>query len=474
MFRFVIRMKLVMKFGGTSVADGERVRHVCGLIEKHFKQNNKIVVVVSALAGVTDELVKASGLAGRGEKDFIKKFTDKLRRRHLDTCEKAVKDKDICGVVKKTVKDTFNELENVLIGVAYLRELTPRIKDYILSFGERLSTPIVWGALNSIGVKAEWFTGKDVGIVTDSNFGNAKPLMEITSHQVKSRLQKLLDKNVIPVVTGFIAADQNGIVTTLGRGGSDCTASILGVALDVDEIWIWTDVDGIMTTDPKIEDKAKVIPQISYREAMEMAYFGAKMMHPGAIEIVMGKGIPIRVKNTFNPDNPGTLITGEQKVDPESIVKAISLIRKAALITVEGAGMFGVPGVAAKIFSILGEKNINILMISQSSSEANISFVIPRYMLEDALNALEIKLLGGNIAREIKAEDDICVVALVGAGMVGTPGVAARVFGAVGREKINVRMIAQGSSELNISFVVKEVDGKKAVRVLHREFGLEK
>jgi aspartate kinase len=325
-----------------------------------------------------------------------------------------------------------------------------------------------------MGVKTQWFNGKYVGIITDSNFGSARPLMETTSHQVRSRLQKLLDEDVTPIVTGFIAADQNGVITTLGRGGSDCTASILGVALDVDEIWIWTDVDGIMTTDPKIEAKARVIPQISYAEAMEMAYFGAKMMHPGAIEIVMEKGIPIRVKNTFNPENPGTLITKEQKVESRSVVKAISLIRKAALITVEGAGMFGVPGVAAKIFSILGEKNINILMISQSSSEANISFVVPRDMLEDALNALEVKILGGNIAREIKAEDDICVIALVGAGMVGTPGVAARVFGAVGKEKINVRMIAQGSSELNISFVVKESDGEKAVKVLHKEFGLEK
>ncbi|RLG92409.1 MAG: aspartate kinase [Candidatus Hecatellales archaeon] len=467
-------MKLIMKFGGTSVADGERISHVCNIIEKYLKQGNKVVVVVSALAGVTDQLVKACGLAGKGEKEFIKGFIEELKKRHLETCRVAVKDEGVCRLTEKTVEDTLLELENVLVGVSYLREVTPRIKDYILSFGERLSTPIVCGALNSMGVKAEWFTGKDAGIVTDSNFGGARPLMETTTHQVKARLQKVLDENITPVVTGFIAADQNGVITTLGRGGSDCTASILGVALDVDEIWIWTDVDGIMTTDPKIEPKAKVIPQISYMEAMEMAYFGAKMMHPGAIEIVMGKRIPIRVKNTFNPENPGTLISSEQKVESTSIVKAISLIRKAALITVEGAAMFGVPGTAAKIFSLLGEKNINVLMISQSSSEANISFVVPRDTLEDALSILEVKLLGGKIAREIKAEDDICVIALVGAGMVGTPGVAARVFSAVGREKINVRMIAQGSSELNISFVVKEADGERAVKALHKEFGLEK
>ncbi len=467
-------MKLVMKFGGTSVADGNRILHVAEIITDHLKQNHKIVVVVSALAGVTDMLVEASKKAGKGEKDFISSFMGNLRKKHFDACEIAIKDYSILKDVKKIVDETLSELKSILFGVACLKELTPRIKDYILSFGERISTPILWGTLFSKGIKTQWFTGQDAGIVTDSNFGNAKPLMEITTYQVKGKLQKLLDENITPIVTGYIAADQNGVVTTLGRGGSDCTATILGYALDVDEILIWTDVDGIMTTDPKIEPKAKTIKQISYLEAMEMSYFGAKMMHPGAIEIVMEKGIPIRVKNTFNPTNPGTLITKEQQIKPSAVVKAISLIRKAALITVEGASMFGTPGTAAKLFSILGEKNINVLMISQSSSEANISFVIPRERLSDALSALEISLLGRNIVREIKAEDDICVIALVGAGMVGTPGVAGKTFSAVGKEKINVRMIAQGSSELNISFVVKESDGEKAVRILHEEFGLGK
>ncbi len=467
-------MKLVMKFGGTSVADSKCISHVSKIVTEHVKKNHKTVVVVSALAGVTDKLVEVCNLAGKGNKDIIPDFLEKLKERHEEAYKNSVQDKNALNKVEEIVEETFLELKDVLVGIAYLREVTPRIKDYVLSFGERLSTPIVWGALLSRNVDTQWFTGKDVGIVTDSNFGSAQPLMEVTTHQVRGKLQGLLEKNVVPVVTGFIAADQNGIITTLGRGGSDCTATILGYALDVDEVWIWTDVDGVMTTDPKIEPNARTIQQLSYTEAMEMAYFGAKMVHPGAIELIMKKGIPVRVRNTFKPENPGTLIVKEQNIEPSSIVKAVSLIRKAALITVSGASMFGTPGTAAKLFRILGEKNVNILMISQSSSEANISVVIPREKLEDALSTLELFLLDGKIAREIKAEDDICVIALVGAGMVGTPGVAAKVFGAVGREKINVRMIAQGSSELNISFVVKETEGEKAVRILHKEFGLDK
>ncbi|MCX8175906.1 MAG: aspartate kinase [Candidatus Bathyarchaeota archaeon] len=464
-------MKLIMKFGGTSVADGEKILHVANLVEEYAKEN-KLVVVVSALAGVTDKLFEVCKNVIKCGKGFIEEFINEFSKRHFEAACKAVSNSYVLENVKATISETSNELKNVLFGISYLREITPRILDYVVSFGERLSAPIVWGALESKGIKSEWFTGGDAGIITDSNFGNANPLMELTSFQVKNKLQNLLEDNIIPVVTGYIAADQNGAITTLGRGGSDFTATILGYALDVDEVWIWTDVDGVMTADPKVEPKARLIHQLSYNEAMEMAYFGAKMIHPKAVEAVSGKGIPIRVRNTFNPQNPGTLIFKEQKISSKSIVKSISLIRKAALITVSGASMFGVPGTAGKVFKVLGDKNINVLMISQSSSEANISFVIPAEKLEDALNTLEDRLLGGSVIREVKSEDDICVITLVGAGMVGTPGVAARIFGAVAREKINVRMIAQGSSELSISFVVKEKDGERAVRALHDEFKL--
>ncbi|MCK5562918.1 aspartate kinase, partial [Candidatus Bathyarchaeota archaeon] len=369
-------------------------------------------------------------------------------------------------------KAIANELKNVLTGIIYLGELTPKSKDYVLSFGERLSTLIIWGALRNLGLKTQYFTGKDVGIITDSNFGEARPLPKMTTHQVKQKIEPLLAKGIVPVVTGYIAATQDGEITTLGRGGSDYTATIIATALDADEVWIWTDVDGLMTSDPKIIPSAKIIPELSFQEAIEMAIFGAKAMHPRALEPAMEKNIPVRIRNTFNPEKPGTLIVKEQKIKPKDIVKAITLIKGLALVNISGAGMIGTPGTAAKVFDILGKNNINVLMISQSASEANISFVLQREVLEKAVSTLEIVLLGRGLIRKVTAEDDVCVIAVVGAAMRGTLGVAARVFGAVAGRGVNVHMIAQGSSELNISFVVKEVDGEKAVRAIHEEFKL--
>ncbi|RLI45847.1 aspartate kinase, partial [Candidatus Bathyarchaeota archaeon] len=349
----------------------------------------------------------------------------------------------------------------VLASISYLKEVTPRSQDYIASFGEKLSSAIVCTTLKEAGLKTEWYTGGNAGIVTDDQFGNAIPLMEITTYQVKKNLEPIIKEGVTPVITGYIAHTQNSTTTTLGRGGSDYTATIIGVALDVDEIWIWTDVNGLMTADPKIEPLAKTIPTVSYVEAMEMAYFGAKGLHPRALEPAANKEIYVRIKNTFNPEEEGTLIEKNQNVKSVDIAKAIAIIRDVALVTVSGAGMVGTPGIAAKVFKILGENHVNILMISQGSSEANISFIIPRNRLDTATNTLELALLGSGNIRGISAEEDVCIIAIVGAGMKGTPGVAARVFTTVADKEVNVRMIAQGSSELNISFVVKEADGVK-------------
>ena len=276
------------------------------------------------------------------------------------------------------------------------------------------------------------------------------------------------------MVTGYIAATQDDVTTTLGRGGSDYTATIIGAALAADEVWIWTDVNGLMTSDPKIAPSAKMWPELSFQEATEMTIFGAKAMHPRALEPAMEENIPVRIRNVFNPENPGTLIVKEQKIKLGDAVKAITLVKDVALVNVSGVGMVGTPGTAAKVFDVLGRDNINILMISQSVSEANISFVIQRSLLERAVSTLEIALLGRGLIREVTAEDDVCVVAVVGAGMKGTPGVASRIFAAIASKGINVRMIAQGSSELNISFVVKETDGEEAVRAIHEEFELSK
>ena len=462
-----------MKFGGTSVGTGENIRRVAKIVAGSVKENCRVVVVVSALAGITNQLVEEADQARKKDEKQIQKFTRKLVKKHVVTAMEAINDKDIQKEVEQVIKKTVSALEKVLTGICYVGEITPKSKDYVMSFGERLSAPIVWGALRDLKLQTEFFTGKEAGIVTDANFGEAGPLMNVTTHQVKGRLEPLLEKNVVPIVTGYTAATQDGVVTTLGRGGSDYTATILSVALAADEVWIWTDVDGIMTTDPKIVKSAKMLPQLSYGEAAEMAIFGAKAMHPSALEPVTDAHIPVRIRNVFNPENHGTLIADGQEVKSKEVVKAVAMIKDVAMINIRGAKMVGAPGSYSKVFDVLGKDNINIMMVSTAVSEANISLIIRRNLLGRALSTLKIALLGGGLVNEISSEDDVCVIAAMGANMKGTLGVASRIFTAMAEKKINIRMIAQGSSELNISFVVKEEDGEDAVKAIHKEFKLD-
>ena len=464
---------IVMKFGGTSVGTGKNIRHVASLVNDSVKQGYKVAVVVSALAGVTNKLIGVADQAKKGTEQEIKEFSKKLLEEHSAVICDAIKNKSLQKEIEQITKTAVGELEKVLTGISYVGELTPKSRDYVLSFGERLSAPIVWGALRDLKVESQCFTGKDAGIVTDSNFGEASPLMNVTIHQLKERLGPLLEKGVVVVVTGYIAATQDGVVTTIGRGGSDYTATILGVALAADEVWIWTDVDGIMTTDPKIVHTAKTLPELSYQEAAEMAIFGAKAMHPRALEPVIEEKIPVRIRNVFHPENHGTLIT-EKSAKSSSAVKAVALIKDVAMVNVNGAGMVGAPGSYAKVFDVLGKNNINIMMISTAVSEANMSLVIRRNLVGRALSTLEIALLGRGLVSEVTAEDDVVVVAVMGANMKGTRGVASKIFTTVANAGINIRMIAQGSSELNISFVVKEKDGAAVVRAIHEEFKLSK
>ena len=466
--------KIVMKFGGTSVATGENIRRVTNIIAGSVKKGYSVVVVVSALAGVTNQLAEEAEQAKKKDEKQIQEFTRKLVEKHVAAVTKAIESKSIQKEVEQVIKKTVNELENVLTGICYVGEITPKSRDYVLSFGERLSAPIVWGALRDHKLPTQYFTGKEAGIVTDANFGEASPLMNVTAHQVKGRLEPLLEKKIVPVVTGYIAATQDGVVTTLGRGGSDYTATILSVALSADEVWIWTDVDGIMTTDPKIVQSAKMLPQLSYGEATEMAIFGAKAMHPSALEPVIEAHIPVRIRNVFNPENPGTLIADGQEAKSTEVVKAVALIKDVAMINIKGAAMVGAPGSYSKVFDVLGKNNVNVMMISAAVSEANISLIIRRSLLGRTLSTLEIALLGRGLVSEITAEDDVCVIAAMGANMKGTLGVASRIFTAMAQKGINIRMISQGSSELNISFVIKEKDGEAAVRAIHEEFKLDK
>ncbi|MDR0319016.1 MAG: aspartate kinase [Nitrososphaerota archaeon] len=466
--------KIIMKFGGTSVGTGKNIHQVADIVSQYSKEH-QITVVVSALAGVTNKLLEVACKAKNGDEKLVKDFAYEMLQKHKEAVESAIVSADIQKKVNQIIERTVAELEKVLTGICYVGELTAKSKDYVVSFGERLSAPIVWGAIQDHNVETLCFTGKEAGIVTNSNFGEADPLMNFTTHLVHERLGSLLEKRVIPVVTGFIAANQDGVVTTVGRGGSDYTATILGVALKADEVWIWTDVDGIMTTDPKIVPTAKLLPQLSYQEAAEMAIFGAKAMHPRALGPVSKENIPVRIRNSFQPEKQGTLITKEPVADTKKIVKAVAMIKDVAMLNVNGAAMVGAPGSYAKVFDVLGKNNINIMMISTAASEANISMIIKRNVLSRAISNLEIALLEkGGLVNEITVEDDVTVIAVMGAYMKGTLGLAAKIFDITAKKGINIRMIAQSSSELNISFVVKEKDGIEVVKAIHEEFNLDK
>jgi len=466
-------MKIVMKFGGTSVGTGENIRHVADLVAQYSKEH-KVAVVVSALAGVTNSLIETGCKAQKSDQKQIEVFTASLLKKHTDAIATAITSKSIQKEVTEIVEKSIAELEKVLTGICYVGELTLKSKDYVMSFGERLSAPIVWGALRDHNIPSQFFTGKEAGIVTDSNFGEAEPLMNYTTHLLRERLDPLIEQGAVPVITGFIAANQDGIVTTVGRGGSDYTATILGVALKADEVWIWTDVDGIMTTDPKLVPTARMLPQLSYQEAAEMAIFGAKAMHPRALGPVSKENIPVRIRNTLNPSNPGTLITKEPAADMNKPVKAVAMIKDVGMINVYGPGMVGAPGSYARVFDVLGRNNINVMMISAAASEANISMIVKRSVLARAVSNIEIALQErGGIVSEVTTEDDVAVIAVMGAHMKGTLGVASKIFSIVAKAGINIRMIAQGSSELNISFVVKERDGAAVVRAIHEEFNLD-
>lgn len=465
-------MLMIAKFGGSSVATGEKHRQVAAVVQAHRAAGHRVCVVVSAMGDTTDHLVEACQRAQKGDVAAIQAFLSRIQSEHEEAARAAVERPLAREGVLAAIRPLFVELEKILTGIAFVGEVTPRAQDVVLSFGERLSAPILAGALADCGVGAKAFTGKEAGIVTDSSFGSARPLADVSRHQVRETLLPVLERGDVPVVTGYIAADQHGNTTTLGRSGSDYSATLLGAWLLADEIDIYSDVEGLMTADPRIVENARLIPELSFAEAMEMAYFGAKMMHPLALETALEPEIPVRIRSTFKPASPGTLVTKAAKPDPGRVVKAISLIRDVGMVTVSGAGMAGVPGTAARVFDVLGKHRVNVLMMSQGSSEVNITFVVPRASLDRTVNALELALLGGGVVEEVAAEDDASIVAAVGEGMKGTHGVAARIFGAVAEAGVNVRMIAQGSSELNVSFVVKQAQAAAAVSALHAAFSL--
>lgn len=462
-----------MKFGGTSVGDGPRIRNVAKLVKKYHDKDNQVVAVASAMTGVTDRLFELAQTAkDTSNVESIEVGFNELIKRHEAAIMGAIEDENIRKEVSSEINQRLSELKNALIGVCYLGELTNRSLAYIYSFGERMSVPILSGSLRDLGVKSRSFSGGEAGVTTDSKYESARP-DPITETKVKEKLLPLLKEHYIPVVTGFVAADAKGTITVLGRGGSDYSASILGAAIDADEIWIYTDVNGIMTTDPRIVPDARTLPVVTYLEAMEMSYFGAKVLHPKTIEPAVKKGIPVRVLNTFQPDHPGTVVLMKDDSGHQNLIKAVTMIKNIALINISGTELSGTPGTAGKIFSALGKEEVNIIMISQASSEFNVSLAIEGTQAERAMVALG-KEFSEDTVHNITCNDSVCVIAVVGERMAGSPGVAGKLFTALGKEGINIRMISQGSSEANISFIVKKEDAQRAVKLLHEVFELNK
>jgi len=463
-----------MKFGGTSVGDGTAIRNVVELVRGYYDQGNEIAVVVSAMSGVTDQLqtIAEQLTSEYAELTEIAEFVQLVGKKHFDATYTAIDDEMIITEVLSEIETRLEELKNALTGIYHLGELTDRSYDYISSFGERLSAPIIAGALKSLKIQSVFLMGGEAGIITDSKHRGARPI-ELTERRVNERLAPLIEVGIVPVIMGFIAYNIHHIITTLGRGGSDYTASIIGSGIDADEIWIWTDVDGIMTADPKLVPDARTLPQVSYVEAMEISYFGAKVIHPKTIEPAVIKGIPVNVKNTFNPNGASTTIL-DTVADDRSLVKAVTAINNVSLITLSGAGMAGTIGVAGHVFSKLAAVGVNIIMISQGSSESNISMLVEEAHLSSALNAIhDLKNeLNGNIIKEVLCDEDVSAVAVVGSRMAGKPGIVGRIFGCMGKINVNVIMISQGSTEHNVSFVLRREATRRAVESLHNEFSL--
>ena len=462
----------VMKFGGTSVGDADCIRRAASIVQA-AAAHQSVVVVVSAMSGVTNRLVQAAHRAEQGEQDFIAQLANELSTQHHKALTALIKNQPAQAKVAAACKEVLDELERLLQGTALLRELTPRALDVISGIGERLSAPLVAGAVSDLGVPAEAVSATEV-IVTDHHHGRAEPLMGPTRNRAEARLRPLLDRGITPIVTGFIAATPEGVQTTLGRGGSDYSATILGAALGAQETVIWTDVDGVKTADPRLVPEARTIPEISYNEAAELAYFGAKVLHPNTLRPVTAARVPVWIRNTFAPEKPGTKITAEG-TSTGGGVKALTAIRDVTLVTVGGPGIVGLPDVLARSFAATSETRTNVYLVSQSSSQNDICFVIATSDEKRLLKALRDAFapeIAEQTVEHVTSNPDIAIVAAVGENMRGIPGVAGRTFTALGRENVNIMAIAQGSSEYNISLVVQKDSMQRALTALHREFHL--
>jgi aspartokinase/homoserine dehydrogenase 1 len=453
------------------VGNPERMQNVAEIVAGHAKQA-EVIVVVSAMGGVTDMLIRAANEASKGDREHWKNVRQELARRHREVADQLLPATEQATVLPRLAEQLTN-LENLCSGFSLVREVTPRAMDTLSSLGEVMSATLLAAILRSSGTAAEAVDATEL-IVTDNSFGNASPLLDETNARTRQCLAPIRRRGAIPVVTGFRGATRDGVCTTLGRGGSDYSATLVGAALDADEVWIWTDVDGVMSADPRLVPGARIIPEISYREAIELSFFGARVLHPKTIQPVMKKGIPVWIKNSFNPQCPGTRIVAVP-TDRTPGVKALTSVSNADLVTISGKDTLSFPRLATRVFNGLHLEDVSTLMVTQSSADNVLCFAIhdadlPRVKARLG-KTFELEMLHEYVGT-LEVMPKIAIVVAVGENMKGTPGLAGRAFSALGRKGINIIAIAQGSSELSISFAVKSAEVKEAVKAIHEEFEL--
>ena len=456
----------VLKFGGTSVGSVESIRQVIAIIENHRQNGDTIAVVLSAMSGVTNQLIEIGRMAALGSTDYLE-LVRRIEDRHFLVIKTLIPVKEQSKVFAG-VRGVINELEDLLRGVSLIRELSNRTMDLVMSFGERLSTTVVTECIRSRGIPAQFCDARTI-IKTDAHFGQAEVNYTLTNQLVGAYFAQ---NDELQIVTGFIAATEKNETTTLGRGGSDYTASILGAALNADIIDIWTDVDGMMTADPRKVPNAFNIPTITYAEAMELSHFGAKVIYPPSLQPAFARNIPVRVLNTFNATHEGTLVsrTAERR---QYTITGISSIDDIALVNVQGSGMIGVAGVSAKLFSVLARHQISVILISQASSEHSICFAIDPRGAERVKSILDDEFaadIASGHVDNIAIERDLSIIATVGEGMKKSSGIAGKLFSVLGKNGVNIVAVAQGSSEINISVVITKNNLSKALNAIHNVF----
>lgn len=463
---------LVMKFGGTSVGSPDAMRAAVEIIRAARRDWPRLVVVTSALSGVTDLLMESAARAECGDRPVCAAALTELSTRHHAMAAALIEDATARARLHGEIEVLLSEFSNLCQAVAILGEASPRALDAIAAIGERLSVRILSEAAVSMGVPAQMFESTKL-IVTDSRHQNAHPDVEATGENVRQALEPPLAEGKIPVTTGFIAADRAGVTTTLGRGGSDYSAALLAVALQADEVWIWTDVDGVMTADPRLVPGARTIPSLSYREVAEMAFYGAKVLHPKSIRPVISAGIGLRVCNTFNPELPGTRLCKENG-SANGMVKALAAIRGLKLITLSGTGMLGVPGFAARIFTAVAKTGISVPLIIESTSEQAICFPAPSEKVQEVLAAINENLMDefsrGDI-EQASTSEEVDIITIVCPNLRVTPGIAGRIFSCLAGAGINVLGVSIGASDVSANLIVSAGDTRAALNHLHELVG---